>query len=198
MTALAARATGDGAADSPAGPPDPGSAAVGGYLPVGPVATVGDPAPQVELTDQHGSAYSLTRARTRGPVLLVFFPFAFSGVCTGEMAALRGLDESLAATGTTLVAVSCDQLFALRVFADSLELPFPLLSDFWPHGAVARSYGVFDAERGCAVRGSFLVDRAGILRWSVVNPISAGRDLTAHVSAATALAAELAGSGPLP
>lgn len=188
----------DGAALIPDTPFGPGMAAVGGDRPVGVAATVGDPAPQVELTDQHGSAYSLARARTRGPVLLVFFPFAFSGVCTGEMSGLLGLHESLAATGTSLVAVSCDQLFALRVFSDSLELPFPLLSDFWPHGAVARAYGVFDAERGCAVRGSFLIDPAGILRWSVVNPISAGRDLPAHVTAAEVLAAELAGSGPLP
>lgn len=153
---------------------------------IGPALTPGSPAPAVELTDQHGSPFSLARAG--GPVLLVFFPFAFSGVCTGEMAGLVDLHDSLVATGTRLAAVSCDQLFALRVFSDSLDLPFPMLSDFWPHGAVSRAYGVFDVERGCPVRGSFLIDRAGTLRWSVVNPIAAARDLAAHVSAAQSLA----------
>lgn len=197
MTALATAPAGDGG-DVLADPPsDPGLVAIGGDLPVGVVAPLGQAAPPVELTDQHGSPYSLAAARVRGPVLIVFFPFAFSGVCTGEMAALLELHESLAATGVTLVAVSCDQLFALRVFSDQLGLPFPLLSDFWPHGAVARSYGVFDSERGCAVRGSFLVDRAGVLRWSVVNPISAVRDLATHVSAAAALTAELPAAGPV-
>lgn len=147
-------------------------------------------APPIELTDQHGSPYSLTDALVAGPVLLVFFPFAFSGVCTGEMAALVELEGRLAAAGTSLVAVSCDQLFALRVFADQQGVRFPVLSDFWPHGDLARAYGVFDAERGCSLRGSFLIDPAGVVRWSVVNPVAAGRDVASHLSAALDLAAE--------
>lgn len=152
---------------------------------------VGHRAPEIELPDQHGSPFSLVESRAAGPVLVVFFPFAFSGTCTGEMAGLVELYGQLADAGTTLVAVSCDQLFALRVFSDQVGMQFPVLSDFWPHGRLARAYGVFDPERGCAVRGSFLVDRAGILRWSVVNSIGAGRDLPSHVAAAAALVPDL-------
>jgi peroxiredoxin len=184
VTALVAKAD-DATVDVPV--PDP--AVVPEWPGAAGFPPVGDPAPEIELTDQHGSAYSLSRARLDGPVLVVFFPFAFSGVCTGEMAGLVDLHDDLAALGTSIVAVSCDQLFALRVFSDQLSLPFPVLSDFWPHGSVARSFGVFDAERGCSVRGSFLVDADGLLQWSVVNPIGAVRDLGAHVAAAQELAA---------
>jgi len=177
---------------APAGPPagllsrsmradDPCAAAV----------LVGHAAPEIELPDQHGSPFSLAEARAAGPVLVVFFPFAFSGTCTGEMSALVEMHGQLTEADTTLVAVSCDQLFALRVFSDQLGMTFPVLSDFWPHGRLARAYGVFDADRGCAVRGSFLVDRAGVVRWSVVNPIGAGRDLPSHVAAAVALLPDL-------
>jgi len=75
------------------------------------------------------------------------------------------------------MAISCDPIFSLRALADRDALFFPLLSDFWPHGEVARSYGAFDEERGCATRSSFIVDKQGIVRWSVHNPMPEGRDL---------------------
>jgi peroxiredoxin len=68
------------------------------------------------------------------------------------------------------------------VFADTDGLNFPLLSDFWPHGAVATAYGVFDAERGVASRSSFVVDKAGIIRWAVHNEMVDERDLDEHVA----------------
>jgi len=86
---------------------------------------------------------------------------------------------------TTLLAISCDPMYALRVYAEQEDFDFPLLSDFWPHGAVARAYDVFDETRGCARRGSFLIDHDGIVRWSVVNPISEARPLTSYLSALT-------------
>jgi mycoredoxin-dependent peroxiredoxin len=81
-----------------------------------------------------------------------------------------------------VLAISCDPTYSLRVFADADGLNFPLLSDFWPHGAVASSYGVFDGERGVATRSSFIVDKGGIVRWSVHNQMPDERDLDEHVA----------------
>jgi mycoredoxin-dependent peroxiredoxin len=140
------------------------------------VSLVGAPAPDFELPDQHGSAVRLSSLRGR-PVVLAFFPFAFTGVCTGELTAIR--DSLIPAVGadTHVVAVSCDSMSSLRVFADTTGLDFPLLSDFWPHGAVASAYGVFDHERGCAVRGTFVVDAGGTVRWNVVNALPDARNV---------------------
>ena len=75
-----------------------------------------------------------------------------------------------------LVGVSCDPMHALRAWAEAEKYEFPLLSDFWPHGEVARSYGVFSEKTGFAIRGTFLVDTSGVLRWSVVNGPGEARD----------------------
>jgi len=128
---------------------------------------VGDSAPDFSLRDQHGRSTALSRLRAERPVVVVFYPFAFSGVCTGELHELRdGGADRLRDAGAAVVAVSCDPMFALRAFADRDGLDFPLLSDFWPHGQTARAYGVFDETKGMAVRGSFLVDADGALRLS--------------------------------
>ncbi len=149
----------------------------------------GDPAPELGLPDQHGRPTSLGGFRG-GAVLVVFYPFAFTGVCTGELHDLRdGGAARLAEAGASVVAVSCDPMFALRVFADRDGLRLPLLSDFWPHGEVARAYGAFDETRGCPTRSSFLVDADGRLRWSVHNPMGRARDLDAYVREVEALAA---------
>ena len=105
---------------------------------------VGDRAPELGLRDQHGAPVSLSSVRADRGVLLVFFPYAFSGVCTGELLALRDRGDEIAAAGGAVVGVSCDPMFSLRAFADRDGLEFPLLSDFWPHGAVASAYGVLD------------------------------------------------------
>jgi mycoredoxin-dependent peroxiredoxin len=147
----------------------------------------GTAAPDFTLRDQHGVAVGLAATSTRRPVLLVFYSFAFTGVCTGELQQLEAGRDRIRAAGAELLAVSCDSMFALRVFAEAEGLRFPLLSDFWPHGEVARSYGVFDAERGCAVRGTFVIDRTGQVRWRVVNPIPDARDAEAYLTALAAL-----------
>lgn len=108
---------------------------------------------------------------------MVFYPFAFSGVCTRELHELRDAIADFAEAGASVVAISCDAMFTLRAFADGEHLQFSLLSDFWPHGAVAQSYGVFNDDRGCAIRGTFIVDREGILRWRVANEIPQARNL---------------------
>ena len=149
----------------------------------------GDVAPDFTLRDQFGQDVTLSDFRGRKAVALLFFPFAFSGVCTGEMSGVRDRLDEFMTFETEVLAISCDPVYALRAFADGDGLNFPLLSDFWPHGEVARAYGVFDDVRGVALRGSFLIDAGGVLRWSVVNPAGQGRDLGAYREALGALTA---------
>ncbi|MEP7090576.1 MAG: peroxiredoxin [Nocardioidaceae bacterium] len=141
----------------------------------------GRQAPEFELRDQHGATVSLSSYRGVKAVVVMFYPFAFSGVCTGELCAVRDELPTFESEDVQLLAVSCDPMFSLRAFADRDGLTFPLLSDFWPHGEVARAYGVFNEELGCADRSSFIVDRAGVLQWAVHNALPDARDLAEQV-----------------
>ncbi|MBB6547821.1 peroxiredoxin [Nonomuraea rubra] len=141
-------------------------------------AEVGALAPDFELQDQHGTPVSLARLRGE-KVVLVFYPLAFSGVCSSELSALR--DHPI--EGARLLTVSVDSVFTHRAWADREGYTFSLLSDFWPHGQVAQAYGVFDDARGLARRGTFIIDGEGVIRWSVVNPISSARDVADYVKA---------------
>ncbi|TCC65775.1 peroxiredoxin [Kribbella pittospori] len=149
----------------------------------------GSRAPDFTARNQHGEQVRLSDYAGRSDVVLVFYPYAFSGVCTSELAALRDRPDLLAAA--EFLAISCDPMFTLRAYADAQKLEFGLLTDFWPHGAIASSYGVFDAERGCALRGTFVVDQAGIVRWSVVNPIPEARNLDDYARALATLGHDL-------
>ncbi|MFC4112173.1 peroxiredoxin [Nonomuraea zeae] len=140
-------------------------------------AEVGALAPDFELQDQHGTPVSLAQFRGR-KVVLVFYPLAFSGICHGELSALR--DQPLDAQ---VLTVSVDSVFTHRAWADREGYTFALLSDFWPHGQVARAYGVFDEAKGLALRGTFIIDGDGVIRWSVINPISSARDVADYVKA---------------
>ena len=148
---------------------------------------VGDQAPDFELTDQHGTPVRLSSFRGACHVVLVFYPLAFSGVCSGELSALRDEFPELARDDVELLTVSVDSTFAHRAWSDAEHFNFELLSDFWPHGEVARRYGVFEPERGVATRGTFIIDKDGIVRWKVVNPIPQARDLAAYSTALAAL-----------
>jgi peroxiredoxin len=138
---------------------------------------VGAEAPDFELRDQHAQAHRLSSYRGEKNVVLVFYPWAFTRVCTGELDAIHADVGSLQNAETQVFAVSCDPVPSLRHFAEQQGLDFPLLSDFWPHGAVASSYGVFNEGLGIAERGTFVIDRAGIVRWTVRNEIPDARDL---------------------
>ena len=120
--------------------------------------------------------------RGQKAVALVFYPWAFSNVCTSEMTGIRDRLDEFLTFDTEVLAISTDPTYSLRVFADTDGLNFPLLSDFWPHGAVASAYGVFDVERGVARRSSFVIDRDGIVRWSVHNENPHARDLDEHLA----------------
>lgn len=136
----------------------------------------GAAAPDLELRDQHGQRRLLSAARGR-PVALVFFPAAFSSVCGSELAALRDwwADPAARSSGAELWALSCDPMFSLRGYSDAEGIDFPLLSDFWPHGAVAQAYGVFDETSGTPRRSSFVVDAEGRVAWAVHNARTAPR-----------------------
>ena len=147
----------------------------------------GGTAPDFTLRDQFGQDVTLSSFRGRKAVALIFYPAAFSGVCTGEMSGIRDRLDEFLTFDTEVLAISCDPVYSLRAFADQDGLNFPLLSDFWPHGGVARAYDVFDEERGTARRSSYIVDKEGLLAWSVHNASADGRDLDEHLARLHAL-----------
>jgi peroxiredoxin len=143
---------------------------------------IGQPAPGFQLKNQHGELVSLGSVRGR-KVVVIFFPFAFSRVCTGELSEVRDHITDFETADVATMAISVDHFFALRAYSERDSLTFDLLSDYWPHGAVARAYGVFNEEVGCADRGTFILDREGRLRWSVRHAIPDARDLSDYRSA---------------
>ena len=172
---------------------------------------VGTKAPDFELKDNHGRTVKLSDYRGEKNVVLLFYPFAFTGVCTGELCALRDELPKFENDETQLLAVSNDSIHTLRVFAEQENLDalpgatftrgmfslrawadeqgfgFPLLSDFWPHGETSRAYGIFDEDKGCAVRGTFIIDKEGVVRWTVVNGLPDARDLNDYIKALDAI-----------
>ena len=148
-------------------------------VPAAPLA-VGDTAPDFTLKDQNGQDVALSSFAGEKNVVLVFYPFAFSGICTGELCEIRDDLGSFVADDVQVLALSCDHMFTQRAWADREGYFFPLLSDFWPHGRVAQAYGVFHEQAGAAVRGTFLVDRTGVVRWSLVNEIGQRRDFSGY------------------
>jgi len=130
--------------------------------------SVGDTAPDFSLPDQDKQVVSLADLRGT-PVLVVFYPFAFSGICTGELCQLRDELSTYTDAGVKVVAVSTDPTFTLKAWREQQGFDFPLLSDFWPHGAVAQAYGVFNEKAGMALRGTFLIDGKGAIAFAEVN-----------------------------
>ncbi len=136
---------------------------------------VGSIAPEFSLNDYNKQPVKLSDFRGEKPVLLVFYPFAFSGICTSELCQLR--DEFAAYEDKVQVlGISVDTPFALKAWADQQGYQFPLLSDFWPHGEVAKKYGVFNEDNGMAVRGTFLIDADGVVRFVERNAPGEARD----------------------
>jgi peroxiredoxin len=130
--------------------------------------SVGDTAPEFSLPDQDRQVVSLAELRG-APVLVVFYPFAFSGICTGELCQLRDELATYTEAGVQVVAISTDPVFSLKAFRAQEGFEFSLLSDFWPHGATAQAYGVFNDKAGMALRGTFLVDAEGTVAFAEVN-----------------------------
>ena len=148
---------------------------------------VGTEAPEFTLKDQNNQEVSLSSFRGRRSVLVVFYPFAFSGLCTGELCAVRDDLASFQNESVQVLGVSVDSPFTLKAWADAQGYDFPLLSDFWPHGETAKAYGVFLERAGMAVRGTFLVDPEGIVRFAEVNGPGEPRDQDAWKKALAAV-----------
>ena len=147
---------------------------------------VGDQAPDFALQDQTRSEVRLSDYRGK-KVVLMFYPFAFSGICTPEVCETRDRRADFVNDDTQVLSVSIDSVHVLKAFAAAEGVTYPLLSDFWPHGAVAQQYGVFDDAIGVAHRATFVLDRDGVVRWSVVNPISEARNADDYVAALAAI-----------
>jgi mycoredoxin-dependent peroxiredoxin len=149
--------------------------------------TLGSAAPDFELSDQHGNKVSLASFKGKKNVVLLFYPFSFTGTCTGELCAMRDDLAAFQNDGVQVLAVSCDSMFTQRIFAEKEGYEFPVLADFWPHGAVAQSYGIFDDVRGCSLRGTYVIDKEGIVRWQIVNGLGDARNLEDYKIALAAL-----------
>jgi peroxiredoxin len=150
------------------------------------VPALGEAAPDFELLNQFGEPVRLSELRGRN-VVLVFFPFAFSGICTGELCEIRDNLALFEDADAVVLGISVDSKFAQRAYAEKEGYAFDLLADFWPHGAVAGQYGVFDAESGMARRGTFIIDAGGTVRYVVVNPRGRARDFTEYRAALAGL-----------
>jgi peroxiredoxin len=149
--------------------------------------SVGSVAPDFDLKDQHGAKISLSSFKGEKSVVLVFIPFAFTGTCTGELCAIRDDLNDFQNDDVQVIAISCDSPFTQKVFAEQEGYKFPMLADFWPHGETAKAYEIFNDEVGCAMRGTFIIDKTGVIRWAVVNGLGDARNNGDYKAAVAAL-----------
>jgi peroxiredoxin len=136
----------------------------------------GSEAPDFELQVDRSARVRLADFRGRRNVLLVFHPFAWTPVCEEEALDLQANLPSFESAETDVILVSCDAAPARQAWRERLGLTYTLASDYWPHGAVAKAYGVFDEEQGAPVRGTFLIDKGGLVVWNLVHGDNARRD----------------------
>lgn len=140
-------------------------------------------APDFDLANQFGEHIRLSDFRGTRPVVLVFFPLAFSSTCTGELCELRDNLNLFKTNGVELIGVSVDSKASLRAWAEQQGYDFTLLADFWPHGAVAKEYGVFLEEKGFANRATFVIDIKGVIRASFITAPGDARSIEEYRSA---------------
>ncbi|KHO19049.1 peroxiredoxin [Mycolicibacterium setense] len=150
---------------------------------------VGAPAPDFTLRDQNGRPVTLSTYRGVKDVLLVFFPLAFTGVCEGELGEIRDKLPQYENDDTATLAISVGPPPTHKIWSIESGFTFPVLSDFWPHGAVTQAYGVFNADAGYPNRGTFVVDRAGAIRFAEMMDPGQPRDQAVWREALAALQA---------
>lgn len=148
---------------------------------------VGQEVPDFTLQNQFGEDVKLSDFRGNKNVVLVFYPMAFTGICTGELCEIRDQSPVFVTDDVQVLGISCDTSASLKAFAEQENLDYPLLSDFWPHGEVSKAYRSFFEPRGFSMRGTFVIDKAGILRWSVVNGPGDARNTDEYKQALAAL-----------
>jgi mycoredoxin-dependent peroxiredoxin len=129
----------------------------------------GSEAPEFDLHVDGSTRVRLADFRGRRNVLLVFHPFAWTPVCEEEARDLQENLSSFESADTDVLLVACDPPAARQAWKEHLGLTYTLASDFWPHGEAARAYDVFDEVKGAPVRGTFLIDKDGLVVWSLVN-----------------------------
>jgi peroxiredoxin len=149
---------------------------------------VGSKAPDFTLNDYNKQPVALSSFQGEKNVLLVFYPFAFSGICTGELCQVRDELANYTDANVQVVGVSVDTPFSLKAWAEQQGYTFPLLSDFWPHGDVAKTYGVFNEAAGLANRGTFLIDKDGVVQFAEINQPGEARDQESWKKAVAELA----------
>lgn len=145
-------------------------------------------APDFELANQFGEHVRLRDFRGRSAVALVFFPLAFSSTCTSELCDLRDNLALFTAAGVELIGISVDSKATLRAWAGQEGYDFTLLADFWPHGDVAKQYGVFLEDKGFANRATFVIDAGGVIRSSFITAPGQARSLDEYRAALDELA----------
>lgn len=148
---------------------------------------IGDAAPDFSLVNQNGETVTLSQFKGKKAVVVVFYPFSFTGICTGELCELRDNISVFEAENVELLAISCDSKFTQKVFAEQEGYKFSVLSDFWPHGATAKEYGVFLEDNGMATRATFVVNRDGILTAKFVTAPGQARNFADYKTAIAAL-----------
>lgn len=148
---------------------------------------VGTEAPDFALKDQNNQEVTLSNFRGKKNVLVVFYPLAFTGVCQGELCQVRDELPKFENDDTAIVAISVGASPTHKIWAAEQGYTFPLLSDFWPHGKIAQAYGVFNDKLGFANRGTFVVDKEGIIRFAEMNGPGEPRDQGAWEKALAAL-----------
>jgi len=129
------------------------------------------PAPEFTLPDGNKKQVNLKDFRGKN-VVLAFYPADWSPVCTNELAIIQETIEDIRGQNAEILAISVDNVWSHKAWAQQQHISFPLLSDFWPHGEVARKYGVFLEEHGISNRALFFIDGSGALRssWVAENP----------------------------
>ncbi|AFM18016.1 Peroxiredoxin [Mycolicibacterium chubuense NBB4] len=149
--------------------------------------SVGDSAPDFTLADQNNQPVALSSFRDAKNVLLVFFPLAFTGICQRELDEIRDHAADFVNDDTATLAISVGPSPTHKVWASQRGFTFPMLSDFWPHGAVSQAYGVFNDATGFANRGTFVVDRSGVIRFAECKQPGEARDQAVWSQALAAL-----------
>ncbi|MEY4398136.1 MAG: hypothetical protein RLZ53_712 [Actinomycetota bacterium] len=124
---------------------------------------IGDAAPDFSLINQYGESVTLSEFKGKKNVVIVFYPLSFSGICTGELCELRDNFAQFERADVELLAISVDSKFVQKKFAEVEGYKFSVLADFWPHGAVAKAYGVFLEENGISNRATFVINKDGEL-----------------------------------
>lgn len=148
---------------------------------------IGDHAPDFDLTNQYGESVKLGDFRGKKPVVLVFYPLSFSGICTGELCEIRDNFAKFENENVELLAISVDSKYVQKQFAEHEGYKFSVLADFWPHGAVAQAYGVFLEEAGISNRATFVINIDGELVAKFVTAPGQARSLDEYDRALASL-----------